>query len=206
MVNIINSWAKGIILAVMVSTIIEIILPEGNSKKYVKTIIGIYILFVIVQPLISKISNKNIDITSIIKDTTSKINKYETNDITVETNSYIKETYKQKIEEDIKKGTNEKGYNINFLKFDIEIEKEENYGQINSIFIQISRIDEKENAEKNNEGNTVNTIKNVEIKISDDNYIDENKDEEISEDEIEIFKEHLYSIYGIQKENIHVNE
>ena len=45
MVNIINSWAKGIILAVMVSTIIEIILPEGNSKKYVKTIIGIYICY-----------------------------------------------------------------------------------------------------------------------------------------------------------------
>ena len=204
MVNIINSWAKGIILAVMVSTIIEIILPEGNSKKYVKTIIGIYILFVIVQPLISKISNKNIDITSIIKDTTSKINKYETNDITVETNSYIKETYKQKIEEDIKKGTNEKGYNINFLKFDIEIENEENYGQINNIVMQISKIKD-DSANNINAENTVSAIQNVEIRIS-NNSINEDKNEEISKQEIETFKEYLYSIYGIKKENIHVNE
>ena len=36
MVKFINSWAQGIILAVIIATIIEIILPEGNNKKYVK--------------------------------------------------------------------------------------------------------------------------------------------------------------------------
>ena len=70
MIKFINSWTQGIMLAVIIATIIEIILPEGNNKKYVKTVIGIYILFSIVYPLITKISNKNVDINSIINSTT----------------------------------------------------------------------------------------------------------------------------------------
>ena len=34
MIKFINSWAQGIILAVIIATIIEIILPEGKNKKY----------------------------------------------------------------------------------------------------------------------------------------------------------------------------
>ena len=36
MVKFINSWAQGIILGVIIATIIEMILPEGNNKKFVK--------------------------------------------------------------------------------------------------------------------------------------------------------------------------
>ena len=50
-----SSWAKSIILAVIVSTIIQMILPEGNNKKYIKTVIGLYILFTIISPIISNI-------------------------------------------------------------------------------------------------------------------------------------------------------
>jgi len=72
MISIINSWAKGIILAIIIATIIEIILPEGNNKKYIKTIIGIYILFVMIHPFIS--TNK-ININSIIHDTAGKVDE-----------------------------------------------------------------------------------------------------------------------------------
>lgn len=209
MVGIINSWAQGIILAVIVATIIEIILPEGNNKKYVKTIIGIYILFVMVHPLISKISNKNIDINSVIETTTSKINEYEADNIAIEANSYIEETYKQKLEEDIKEKTNEKGYDINFLNLDIETENEETYGAVNAIVMKISKIEEQEETDKNITENTVNTIQSVEIKISDESTINKDKekqDENISVEEIEVFKEYLSSVYGTQKEKVHINE
>ena len=66
MVSFINSWAQGIILAVIISCVIEIILPGGNIKKYVKTVIGIYVLFVIVHPLISAVLNKKLNVDSII--------------------------------------------------------------------------------------------------------------------------------------------
>ena len=42
------------------------ILPEGNSKKYIKVVIGIYVLFTIVSPNITKISGKEIQVSDII--------------------------------------------------------------------------------------------------------------------------------------------
>ena len=36
MVEWISNWAESIIVAVIIATIIEMILPEGNSKKYIK--------------------------------------------------------------------------------------------------------------------------------------------------------------------------
>ena len=52
MISWISSWAQGIIMAVIIGAIIEMILPEGNSKKYVKIVIGVYILFTIISPVI----------------------------------------------------------------------------------------------------------------------------------------------------------
>ncbi len=53
MINSISSWAEQVILAVIIATVIEMILPKGNSKKYIKTVIGIYILYIIVSPIIT---------------------------------------------------------------------------------------------------------------------------------------------------------
>ena len=160
--NVINSWAQGIILAVIIATIIEIILPEGNNKKYIKTVIGIYILFVMVHPLISKISNGNINIDKVIKDTRSKMNEYKTEDLSLQTNKYIEETYLEKIKEDITKKVEEKGYDTNFLNLDIEIQKEEFYGEIKSINIGL----DKKEVEENISENTIQKIDKVEINIS----------------------------------------
>lgn len=34
-----SSWAQGIVVAVIIGTIIEMILPEGSSKKYIKVVV-----------------------------------------------------------------------------------------------------------------------------------------------------------------------
>lgn len=39
MVNWISRWTQSIVIAVIISTIIEIILPNSNIKKYVRTVI-----------------------------------------------------------------------------------------------------------------------------------------------------------------------
>ena len=62
MVNI-SSWAQGIIVAILTSSIIQMLLPEGKNKKYIKVIIGVYILFCIISPVIGKDLNlENYDI------------------------------------------------------------------------------------------------------------------------------------------------
>ena len=62
MINWIGSWVQGIVIAVVISTIIEMILPDGNIKKYVRTVIGVYIVFVIISPIITKITGKEINL------------------------------------------------------------------------------------------------------------------------------------------------
>lgn len=208
LINFLNTWAQGIILAIVMAGIIEIILPEGNNKKYVKTIIGIYILFILIHPLISKVTNKNIDLESIINKSAGEFNKYKAKNITIETNAYVEETYKKKIDEDIKEKTNEKGYNVIFLDFNIETENEEAYGEIKNINMQIYKKEDSSNNENNvNNKNSVNTIEKVNIKISNNtvNNTDENKIN-IKEDEIDLFKEYLSTTYSVSKENIHINE
>ena len=57
MINYLSSWAEQIVLAVIIATIIELILPNSKNKKYVQMVIGIYILFNIISPVIK---NKDI--------------------------------------------------------------------------------------------------------------------------------------------------
>ena len=42
-----------IVIAVIISTIIEMILPSNKNKKYIQMVIGVYVLFNIISPIIS---------------------------------------------------------------------------------------------------------------------------------------------------------
>lgn len=200
MIKFINSWAQGIILAVIIATIIEIILPEGKNKKYVKTVIGIYILFTIIYPLINKLTKTNINI--LIENTTKQMSTYqENNSLKIDTDKYIESTYKKKIEEDIRKRANEKNLNITSLNVYIETEDENRYGMLNSLVI---KVEKNETSKKNN---NVNQIKEVNIsKDVQSNEIIENKDKTVTEKEINEFKEYINTTYYLEKEKIHINE
>ena len=52
MIDFMSSWAEQIVLAVIVSTIIEMILPKNKNKKYIQMVIGVYVLFNIISPII----------------------------------------------------------------------------------------------------------------------------------------------------------
>ena len=70
MINFMSSWAEQIVLAVIVATIIEMILPKNKNKKYIQMVIGVYVLFNIISPIL-----KNKDDFSIEK---YNIENYET--------------------------------------------------------------------------------------------------------------------------------
>lgn len=52
MIDFMSSWAEQIVLAVVVATIIEMILPKNKNKKYIQMVIGVYVLFNIISPII----------------------------------------------------------------------------------------------------------------------------------------------------------
>lgn len=200
MIKFINSWAQGIILAVIIATIIEIILPEGKNKKYVKTVIGVYILFTIIYPLINKFTKTNIN--TLIENTTKQMSTYqENNSLKIDTDKYIESTYKKKIEEDIRKRANEKNLNTTSLNVYIETEDENRYGMLNSL---VMKVEKNETSKKNND---VNQIKEINIsKNVQNNEIIENKDKTVTEKEINEFKEYINATYYLEKEKIHINE
>ena len=57
MIEFISSWAKSLGLAIVIVSILEMLLPNNKNKKYIRMVMGIYILFNIVSPFIS---NKDI--------------------------------------------------------------------------------------------------------------------------------------------------
>ncbi len=202
MIKFINSWAQGIILAVIIATIIEIIIPEGNNKKYVKTVIGLYILFTIIYPLITKISNNKLNFDSIIAKTSKEVSMYDskvTNSI--ETNTYIENTYKNNLKEKIKEKIEEKGYTILDFNIYIETQNEEAYGQINSIVLKLQKASKEQNTIKG-----VNRIEEINVNIKNNKTENLKTEKELTDSEIKSIKEYLNNMYSIEEERIHINE
>ena len=195
MINAMSSWAKSIILAVIVSTIIQMILPEGNNKKYIKTVIGLYILFTIISPIISKISGGN---------STIEVSKYE-NYFNVESTTTasanvidknLDNTYTSSIKADIKNRMKQKGYKVNSIDANIELKNEESYGTINSLKINLER-------EESNNNSNIQAVNKIEIMIS--NNTKEVKQNNLTSMEKQEIKNYLSETYSIKKENIEVN-
>ena len=97
----IKLWAENIIIVVIISIIIEMILPEGNSKKYVKVVRGVYLLYVIINPIL------NIDLNLDVNEITNSIVGNETvlTSSTDVKNSYIaglEITLKEQIEKNLR--------------------------------------------------------------------------------------------------------
>lgn len=202
LIKFINSWAQGIILAVIIATIIEIIIPEGNNKKYVKTVIGLYILFTIIYPLITKISNNKLNFDSIIAKTSKEVSMYDSKVAnSIETNTYIENTYKNNLKEKIKGAIEEKGYTILDFNIYIETQNEEAYGQINSIVLKLQKASKEQNTIKG-----VNRIEEINVNIKNNKTENLKTEKELTDSEIKSIKEYLNNMYSIEEERIHINE
>lgn len=202
LIKFINSWAQGIILAVIIATIIEIIIPEGNNKKYVKTVIGLYILFTIIYPLITKISNNKFNFDSIIAKTSKEVSMYDSKVAnSIETNTYIENTYKNNLKEKIKGTIEEKGYTILDFNLYIETQNEEAYGQINSIVLKLQKANKEQNTIKG-----VNKIEEINVNIKNNKTENLKTEKELTDSEIKTIKEYLNNMYSIEEERIHINE
>ena len=195
MVNWISNWAKGIALAVIISTIIEMILPENNNKKYIKMVIGVYILFAILSPIITVIKNKEYEFN--IQDYQKYFeNTYQvsSNKISENNDQNIEEIYKNNIEKDIIQKINNKGYKVNEISIDIQT-TEENYGNINKIVLKIEK-------EKLDKINSI-SVNKVEINKSDNENSIENNN--LDKSEIKEIKQYLSDTYNIAQNNIEIN-
>ena len=196
MIEFLSSWAQGIIVAVIIATLIEMILPNSSSKKYVKVVIGMYILFTIVSPIIKKFGGKDINLNTI------NIEKYEQqiskSDNTIsrkfEDNNTrsIKDIYVSNLKADISAKLKEKGYEIDTS--DIQIKDDENY-TIEKITLKLIKMEQKQG--KNNEI----VINTVEI----GNTISQKDSKTLSDDDKQEVKDYISETYDIDKKNINIS-
>ena len=144
MIEKFNLWAENLVVAIAITTIIEMLLPEGNNKKYIKMVCSIYILFTIVNPILSlnKINIKDFK----IQDETINAFSYNTETIT---DVYIK-TY----ENEIKNKLIEEGYNLSNVKLNLDYSLE----NIESMQISTYYITE---SEKEKLIKTINELYNI---------------------------------------------
>jgi stage III sporulation protein AF len=198
MISWISSWAQGIIMAVIIGAIIEMILPEGNSKKYVKIVIGVYVLFTIISPVISKITGKTIQVSDIlelnkyIEETENNSKLYVTLD--EDNSNNIKDIYESSLRNDIKAKVAAKGYNAKNIK--LEIEDNEEY-TLKKIDIEIYKNMEKDKKD-------IETIQNVDINIS-QKSTENDMQEKLSEKDKRKLKDYLSGVYEIDEKNININ-
>lgn len=219
MVNFLSSWVKNLSLAIIVVSILEMLLPNNKTKKYVKMVMGLYILFSIISPFIKnsdKLNFENIDVSSYINE------ELDTSNVEVNQESMdkrLKEIYIEELENDITKKLKEKGYTIEYCKVDANISQENNDSGIKKITLKLDKKEEMRTDEnsKANE-NTTETIENkivsemqkiqkVEVKVGNNTKENsaENENSKITKTDIESVKEFLISEYGVSKSCLKIN-
>ncbi len=194
--NWISGWIQGIIIAVIIGTIIEMLLPDGNCKKYVKVVIGVYILFSIVSPVITKFTGNEFRVSDIYDINTYIEVSAKSSQENIENSqqNQIKQVYITNLKNDMKQKIQEKGYSVKSLT--LEISNDEQY-TLKKIFAQVSK-------RKNEENNEVKGANEINITISNTT---ENIEEDISisTKEQNDLKAYLSGIYNLEEKNININ-
>lgn len=218
MIENLSTWAKNITLAVVVVSLIEMILPNNKTKKYVKVVMGIYILWNIISPIVSKditldfdniingISTQTISTTSQSVDQTSMDRR-------------LKEICEEELEKDIRNKIEENSYIVNSCDVEIEIKMEQGTQEISDIKkivlnIEKSEKQQTENNQEKDEGTSVENIMVQEVqrirKVQIGEKVDEQKsqnDEEskIGESDIQNIKKILCEEYGVSEKCLKIN-
>lgn len=222
MIDFLSSWGQGIIVAVIIGTIIEMILPEGSSKKYIKVVIGIYILFTIISPFIQKFSGSKLSAENILN--TEKYEKMMakgSNTISkkIEDNNSrtIKDIYTENLKTDIKAKLKEKGYEAESIY--LRVSDDGNY-TIEKLQIKLLATENKNNGNTETKKVEINSVNVEKIEIAGDgktNSVKEKnqnigveKNESLengkgyTSSKKEELQEYLSNTYNIQKEKIEI--
>ena len=195
-----KSWATGIVIAVIIATIIEMILPNSTSKKYIKIIIGIFIVYTIISPVIG--SFKGEDLNNYIKVENyiqSNSNALKTNEVSDNAQSSIKKIYAQNLQNDLKTKLKEKGYISNNIN--ISISNDDKYN-IERIDIKVDEKVTNSNQDEKQVKTIVDNIKAIKIKVKKD---DSQHNAIITENDKNEIKEYIKQIYQINLNNINVS-
>ena len=198
MIDFLSNWIEKIAITVIIVSIFEMFLPDGNMKKYIKVILGIYVVFNIISPFAN---SKSLNTLNIQKE----IDKYtENTDLEKEEYSSIykiNKIYENTFEKELIQTIEKEGFIVNKCEVKGIFNAEKENAGISRILI----IVESKKTTKNNKQETdnsiiienVNEIEKVEINIG--NKLTEETNENVDAKDIDTLKKYLSKHYEIDK-------
>ena len=201
MIEFFSSWTKTLGFAIVVVSILEMLLPNNKTKKYIKMVMGIYILFTIISPFITNkeifnINNINFE-DYVTQETSSNLNQ-------VSVSKKIEEMYIDELEKDITKKLTKQGYEIKNCDVNAKISDNEEETKINKIKIKAIKSENKANSEEEMENKIITEIQK--IKPVEINTKSKNEDiEKLSKTDIQNIKKFLIDEYGVNEKCLEIN-
>lgn len=201
MIENLSSWAKGITLAVIVVSILEMLLPNNKTKKYIKMVMGVFILFNIISPFINANDLKNLNEI----DASKYVNENNKNYVEQKSmDERLEELYIDEIEKDIIKKVEKKGYKVSMCKVDAKITKNEEETGITKIKLKVEKTGEVKQEENSSIENQIVTqvqkIKKVNTK-----KIEEDKETPLEKSDIQNLKQFLIEEYEVNEKCLEIN-
>lgn len=208
MIDYFSEWAQNLTLAIVIVSLFEMLLPNNKTKKYIKVVMGLYILFNIISPFVK--NNFSIQLENIVENSKSQTTSTEAVDQT-SMDTRLKQICKEELEKDIKQKIEGQGYIVESCKVDIKIEEQTDIEKITLKVKKENKTNEekennKEEQEKQNDiqqklVKEVQKIKKVQIGETKKNSNEQN----LSTQDISNIKNFLIKEYEVNEKCLKIN-
>lgn len=213
MVEFMSSWVKGLGLAIVIISILEMLLPNNKTKKYIRMVMGIYLLFTMISPFMNNKqiwNTKELNLESYVTTETSTTLDQSSMD------ERIQELYIQELEKDITKKLKEKGYEVTTCKVKAQISDKEEETKITKIKVKVQKpqedtIQKKEEDLENQIVTQIQKIKPIDTTIQQEEKekseesSQENKSTKVNKSDIQNIKKFLIEEYGVNEKCLEIN-
>ena len=215
MIEFISSWAKSLGLAIVIVSILEMLLPNNKNKKYIRMVMGIYIIFNIVSPFINNqdiFNIENIDMEKYALNETEEIQVTSEEVDQTSMNKRIKDLYVEELQKDITKKVEEQGYKVNNCEVKVSILPEENQTEIKEIKLKVEKSQTIEENKEDAEDRLIEEIQKIKevdttvnIQKKDEEKQEEQENNTISKSDIQNIKKFLIEEYEVNEKCLKIN-
>ena len=206
MIDFLSNWTQGIAIAVIIASIFEMLLPNGNIKKYVKVILGIYIVFCVIVPFTDNKVLGDFDISK-------KVDEYSHNSEIKDYSKDEKETYKKlniiyenTFEKELIQTIEKEGFIVHKCVVKGIFNGEQKNAGINKVSITIESkkiIKNKVEEDDDIKIESVNEVKKVEINVG--KQVTNNVEEDVEAKDIDTLRKFISKHYEIDKGIIEIH-
>lgn len=219
MIEFLSSWAKSLGVAIVLVSIFEMVLPNNKTKKYIRVVFGVFVLYNIISPFINnkdKLSLASIDVDNYTSTYKSEVNQASMDD-------RIESLYEQELEKDIKNKIQEQGFKVLNCKVKAIIgdtsENKENTIKEIRLKVEKKEVQEKERTTENRIVTEIQKIKEIDTRVQvnkEKTNIDreeqnsnqepkQNQTKKITRIDIQNIKRFLIDEYGVDEKCLEIN-